>query len=137
VFFDFLKAFIILSLIIGTQNGTSLFSKTKKFHNFDYLTFNFKPINQIELFVGPYYANKALTTSYNQVGILTGINIEIIPKQLDLNLSYVSGHTNVSGAMTQLLYRPFKKVQLYGGVGVPEKQSGNEFFGIFGINYTF
>ncbi|MEM2159485.1 MAG: hypothetical protein QXN55_00870 [Candidatus Nitrosotenuis sp.] len=126
-----------VSLVVGTQNGTTLFSKIRQWHNFDYVIFKFKPTTNVELFVGPYYANRALTASYTQLGVVTGINIVIIPKTLDLNLSYVSGHTNVSGALAQVLYAPIKKIQMYGGIGIPEKSSGNEFFGIIGLNYTF
>lgn len=122
--------------LLGTQNGTTLFSGPRQWHNFDYGLLIYQPVSFLNLRAGPYLANKALSTTTTQVGYTAGFNLDLIKNTLLLQGDYFSGHSNVSGAVVNLLCQCFPQVQDYLGVGVPETNSGNEFYGIVGVSFA-
>lgn len=131
--FDLTESF---KALIGTQNGTTLFSTVRQWHNFDYSLLIFQPSSILNFHAGPYFADKALSVTTNQIGYTTGFSVDLIENVLLLQGDYFSGNSNVSGALINLFYRFLPKTQVYIGVGVPETNSGNEFFGNVGFSLT-
>ncbi len=129
--FDLSKSF---KTLIGTQNGTTLFSNTRQWHNFDYGLLIYQPVPALNLHAGPYWANKELTVTTDVIGYSAGFSYELIENSLLLQGDYFSGNSNVSGAIVNLFYRFLPRVQAYVGVGVPETNSGNEFYGTVGFS---
>ena len=123
-----------LKALAGSQNGTTLFSKPRQWHNFNYGLLIVQPLAFINLHGGPYWANKALSTTTDVVGYTTGFAVDLIKDKLSFQGDYFSGHCNVSGAVVNLFYRLLPKVQVYMGVNVPETDSGNEFYGLLGVS---
>lgn len=119
--------------LVGTQNGTTLFSASQ-WHNFDYGLLLYQPISFLNLRAGAYWADKALSTTSDVGGYAMGFSLELIKNALSFQGDYFSGHSNVSGAVVNLFYQCLPKTQIYLGVGVPETNSGNEFYGIIGFN---
>jgi hypothetical protein len=128
--FDFSAQF---KAIAGMQNGTTLFSTTRQYHNIDYGLLVYLPTPAVNLHAGPYWANKALTVTKDTLGYTAGFSVEAIKNTLTVQGDYFSGSNNVSGAVVNVFYRIFPKAQVYFGVGVPETNSGNEFYGIVGF----
>lgn len=122
--------------LIGTQNGTTLFSSTQQWHNFDYGLLIYQPSHFLSLRSGGYWADKALSTTTDVAGYTTGFSLELIKDTLSFQGDYFSGHSNVSGAVVNLFYQCLPKTQIYLGVGVPETNSGNEFYGIAGFSLS-
>lgn len=120
--------------LIGTQNGTTLFSSTRHWHNFDYGLLIYQPVPRLNLHAGPYWANKALSVTTDVVGYTAGFSLELLKNKLSVQGDYFSGNSNVSGAIVNVFYQLLPKAQVYVGVGVPESHSGNEFFGTVGIS---
>lgn len=125
-------------LLFGTQNGTTLLSTSvRKWHNIDFANIRQELIeDRLNVYIGPYYANANLTGSVNQVGFMTGFEVKIIPKLIAITGDYYSGHQNISGAVVNIQYNILNNFQTYIGIIVPEKNSGNEFAGIFGFNLS-
>lgn len=123
-------------VIVGTQDGTTLVTDTHEWHAFHFANIRRDITPWLSTYVGPYYANASLTTTYNQVGFMTGFVAKIIPGVLHIQGDYVSGHQNVSGAVVNIQWYIKPAVQLYTGVIVPESNSGNEFAGIIGFNVS-
>jgi hypothetical protein len=124
---------------IGTQNGFVIPGPISKdeWHKFYFQDNDFELIDGwLTVHGGPYYVNSALSTTTNAVGYLTGAQVILIPHTLRLNLDYYSGHSNVSGAVAQLEYRMFSHLNTFIGVGVPERDSGNEFYGLLGFTLS-
>lgn len=122
---------------LGTQTGYVVDPFSNQVHLFDYVDNTFKPFSWFNIHVGGYYVNKNLATNFNQIGYLTGFEVIFIPHVLKFNSDYYSGRSNVSGNVSALTwYTPIKHFSLFSGVGVPEKDSGNEFYGIFGFNFV-
>lgn len=84
---------------------------------------------------GAYYVNKNLSTTTNYLGYMGGI--ELRENNWMLNIDYFSGSNNLSGGSAVVTYRGFGKLRLWTGLGIPEHNSGNEFYGIFGSSYRF
>ncbi len=124
-------------LTLGSQNGTTLFSNTRHLHHMDYFNIRQEITSFLSIYVGSYYANSQLTTTVNQLGVNTGIELSILPNKLTLTGDYISGHQNISGAVVKMNWNVLPTLQLYTGVGVPETKSGNEFYGIVGISVPF
>lgn len=120
--------------LLGTQNGTTLFSTHRQFHNVEYALAIYQPLLTANLHAGPYWANKALTTTTDVVGYTAGFSAELIKNKLAVQGDYFSGSNSVSGAVVNVFYAVLPKVQVYFGVGVPEKNSGNEFYGTVGFS---
>lgn len=128
----------LTSVQIGTQIGTVLVDvKPRPLYNFNYLLANRTLFEGLDIQAGMYHANKYITNSVGTLGYIVGTEIVFIPTILTFQATYVSGHNNVSGANINLLYNVTNNIQPYIGVGVPEKNSGNEFYGIVGINLSF
>jgi hypothetical protein len=64
--------------LLGTQNGTTLFSTHRQFHNVEYALAIYQPLLTANLHAGPYWANKALTTTTDVVGYTAGFSAELI-----------------------------------------------------------
>ena len=120
-----------IKAVIGTQNGTTAFSAPRRWHNIDYGVISYQPLALLSLRAGPYWADKDITTTTNVVGYTAGFNLNITP-DFYIQGDYFSGHSNVSGAMVNVWYR-----WAYAGVGVPETDSGNEFYGTVGFKINF
>ena len=116
--------------LLGTQNGTTLFSTQRQFHNVEYAL----PISTANIHAGPYWANKALTTTTDVLAYTVGFGVELIKNKLAVQGDYFSGSNSVSGAIVNVFYQVRPKVQVYFGVGVPEADSGNEFYGTVGFS---
>jgi hypothetical protein len=132
------KTFVIneqFKALLGTQNGTTLFTKHHQFHNVEYALAIYQPNLTANFHAGPYWANKALTTTTDVLGYTVGFNTELIKNKLAVQGDYFSGSNSVSGAIVNVLYSVLPKVQIYFGVGVPETNSGNEFYGTIGFNW--
>jgi hypothetical protein len=125
----------IFSAQIGIQTGTVLINlHPRPFYIFEYGTINTKITNWSNIQTGVYHGNKDITYSVGTTGYIVGAQVDIIPKNLVFQGTYISGNSNVSGATINLLYTKYKHLQPYVGVGVPETNSGNEFYGIIGFN---
>jgi hypothetical protein len=122
--------------IIGSQNGTTIphSLNPRQLHNADYSLVVYQPDAQLNLHVGPYWVNKALATTTDVLGYTGGFSIEVIPKLLIFQGDYFSGHNNLSGAVVNAWVRIHPQAQVYFGVGVPEHNSGNEFYGTLGFS---
>lgn len=125
------------SLTLGSQNGVALSNPHPRlWYSYSYLDVHYQISSWLSLHTGTYLANKALTGTVQQVGVLTGTEVVFIPHTLALQLDYVSGHQALSGATANLQYTVDPHCQLYFGVAVPEQHSGNEFAGIIGVNLS-
>jgi hypothetical protein len=69
------------------------------------------------------------------LGYLPGITLNLIDNILILQADYYSGQSSLSGAVVNLQYQE-KYFSTYIGVGVPETNSGNEFYGILGVSLS-
>ena len=119
--------------IAGTQNGTTAFSASRQFHNVEYALAIYQPIPTANIHAGPYWANKALTVTTDVLGYTAGFSFEPVKNTITVQGDYFSGSNNVSGAIINVFYRFLPKAQVYVGVGVPETNSGNEFYGTVGF----
>ena len=120
--------------LLGTQNGTTLFASQRQLHNVEYALALYQPIPTANIHAGPYWANKAITTTTDVFAYTVGFGVELIKNKLAIQGDYFSGNSNVSGAIVNVIYRVLPKVQVYVGVGVPETDSGNEFYGTVGLS---
>jgi hypothetical protein len=126
-----------VSFVIGSQNGLTLFNtQPRQWYNYNYLDLRYDVVPELMIHAGPYFANKALTNTVRKIGYLTGAEITFIPNQLALQMDYISGHHSLSGATVNMLVNITTHSQVYFGVYVPEKDSGNEFSGIVGFNLS-
>jgi hypothetical protein len=123
-------------IIVGTQAGTTFATAHREMHLFHFANFRRDLTPWLTTYVGPYYANANLTTTVDQVGFMTGFVGKIFPGTLHIQGDYVSGHQNVSGASVNLQWYVKPEIQLYTGVIVPERDSGNEFAGVIGFNVS-
>lgn len=120
--------------VIGTQNGTTALNQTHQLHNADYGLMIYQPIPTANIHAGPYWANKALTVTTDYLGYTAGFSFEAIKNTITIQGDYFSGSNNMSGAIVNVWYRFMPKAQVYFGVGVPETNSGNEFYGTVGFS---
>lgn len=112
---------------LGSQNGTVFQNTAMQWHSSSYGTLSWQPLTWLALRAGPYWVNKALSTTTNYLGYTTGFNLIFNP-DFFMQGDYFSGDNNASGAVVNLFYK-----MVYIGVGVPEYNSGNEFYGIWGF----
>lgn len=120
--------------VFGTQNGTTLFSSLRQLHNVEYALSVYQPSKGFNVHAGVYWANKALTTTTDYLGYTVGYNVELVHNTLAFSGDYYSGHNNLSGAVVNLWYMVTPKTSAYLGVGIPETDSGNDYYGIVGIS---
>lgn len=123
-------------ITIGSQVGTTIGNNQHTLHMLHFGNIRHTINEWITAYVGPYYANANLTTTVNQVGVTTGVVLQIIPKQVELRGDYISGHQNVSGASTILQLYLTPLLSIYTGINIPETNSGNEFAGVVGFNIS-
>lgn len=139
-FFNASKTFNVnndLSIVAGTQNGLAMvISEPQLWYNFTYLDNRYDVTPWLLMHGGPYIANAALTGTSRQIGFITGTEITFIQNKLSLQMDYVSGHHSLSGATVNMLLNITSRFQMYMGVSVPERDSGNEFAGIVGFNLS-
>ena len=121
---------------IGSQNGLAFDGNSKNLHNVDYELLAYQPSKVFNLHAGAFWANKALTTTTDYMGFTGGFAIEALPNFLTFTGDYFSGSNNLSGAMVNTWFRVLARTQGYFGVGVPETNSGNEFYGTVGFSVS-
>jgi len=125
------------SFLLGSQIGTTLFTTLKPMYLFEYGLFTIQPNKYFNIQLGSYFANSSLTTTTDVIGYITGFTVNNYNGSLILQGDYYSGENNVSSAVINLLYSANNTTQPYIGVEIPETSSGNDFYGIVGLNYTF
>lgn len=126
-----------LAIVAGTQNGVAMVnSQPQLWYDFTFLDFRYEATPWLSIHSGPYIANTALTGTSRQVGFIAGTEITFIENKLSLQMDYLSGHHSLSGATANLLFNITYRCQLYMGISVPERNSGNEFSGIVGFNFS-
>ncbi|MFI3186542.1 MAG: hypothetical protein QX198_11250 [Methylococcaceae bacterium] len=64
------------------------------------------------------------------------LTLSLIENKLSLQADYYSGQSSLSGAVVSLQYQAAKNFQAYAGVGVPETNTGNAFYGIVGLTLS-
>lgn len=122
------------AIVLGAQQGYTL-NRFDSLHVFDWADYRIRPVDWFIVHGGLYYANGAITLTNGTVGAITGI--EFNGDKLKLTLDWISGHSNVSGAFSALTYKGFGSTRPYIGIGVPERKSGNEFYGSVGVSASF
>jgi hypothetical protein len=101
--------------------------------NLDYWLVLYQINSFISIRTGMYWANSVMTGTTDVLGYLPGITLNLVDDTLTLQADYYSGQSSLSGAVVNLQYQTTRYLQTYIGVGVPENNSGNEFYGIFGF----
>lgn len=125
------------SIVAGTQNGLSMANvEPQLWYSYSYLDNRYNVTPWLLLHVGPYLANAALTGTARQIGFIGGTEITLVPNRLTLQMDYLSGHHALSGATANMLVNITSRLQMYLGVTVPERDTGNEFAGIVGFNWS-
>ncbi|MGZ5049905.1 MAG: hypothetical protein ACXWF8_06165 [Methylobacter sp.] len=139
-FFNVAKTFNLdedFSIVAGTQNGLAMVNvEPQLWYSYSYLDNRYNAAPWLLLHAGPYLANAALTGTTQQVGFITGTEITLVPNKLALQMDYLSGHNALSGATVNMLVNVTSRFQMYLGVAVPERDTGNEFAGIVGFNWS-
>lgn len=139
-FFNVAKTFNLdedFSVILGSQNGVALVNtQPQLWYNFSYLDSRYNAVPWLILHGGVYLASAALTGTARQVGFIAGSEISLIQDELALQMDYVSGHHSLSGAIVNMLFNITPKCQIYLGVYIPEQNSGNDFSGTLGVNFS-
>ena len=138
IFINLAKSFRFsqfLGGIVGTQNGGYQVPGTSQivYQSFNYGIIMYQVTDWLMLRNGLYWANAGMTGLSNTVGYLPGFTLNLYGKDLTLQGDYYSGSNNVSGAVVNLQYNVTSYFSSYLGVGVPEKNSGNEFYGNIGF----
>jgi hypothetical protein len=120
---------------IGAQAGTTLFTP-RQLHSFVYMITTQELIPGVDTRSGSFFANKQLTGTTNVFGWMFGFTWTIKPNII-LTGDYYSGNNSVSGGTVNLAYKFKSGFTGTIGVGIPETNSGNEFYGITGVQYTW
>lgn len=131
---QFLKITNQFALILGGQLGYDFSADTQKFQSIEYLDLRIRPVNWLIFHVGPFYVNRAVSSTYDYVGLQTGVEFNF--KKMKLNFDYFGGHSMISGATATLTNKWSSYFNSYIGIGVPETNSNNEFYGIIGLNFN-
>ena len=124
----------LVGVIVGSQNGTylSASSSPMQWQNLDYSIALYQVNSFMSIRGGMYWANHIMSGTTDVLGYLPGITLNLIGNTLSLQADYFSGRSSLSGAVVNLQYQA-KYFSTYIGVGVPETNSGNEFYGILGF----
>ena len=101
-----------LNITAGSHAGS--YTNQFSFLNFDYLNLGITK-NNLNVAVGPYYANKELTETFSKIGYTVTWNYFLY--KFVLNGSYISGKNNLSGLTTNLGYNINRHIQPYLGFG--------------------
>ena len=127
-----------LGVLIGSQNGAYLSASPPpmQWQNFDYSLALYQINRFMSIRSGIYWANRAMSGTTDVLGYLSGITLNLIDNTLSLQADYYSGQSSLSGAVINLQYQATSYFQTYIGVGVPETDSGNEFYGIWGFSLS-
>lgn len=88
--------------------------------------------HRVRLTIGPYYANPAMTTEGNRVGIAMNA-VWFINRSTRVEGSWFTGSNNLSGGIFNAYFDLGQGAEWYLGVQVPAAGSANEFAGIVGI----
>lgn len=121
---------------LGAQTGTTIFTKQRQLHNFNYLQ-NYYEFNEfLNINAGVYYVNKALATNDQEYGVSLGVNYHFIPNKIWTEISYLSGSSNISGTTVNLMFQLDKTIIPYFGVQIPALNSENEFAGVVGFSFS-
>lgn len=123
-------------LVLGSQNGSSFSGSSRQYQNFDFGLFIWQPVELWSLHAGSYFANAALSGVGGTVGFSAGFSLDLLKNVLTLQGDYFSGHSSLSGATMNLWLQVSTGVQAYAGLGVPEQNSGNEFYGTLGFSVS-
>lgn len=128
----------LLSVLIGSQNGAYLSASPPpmQWQNFDYSLALYQVNRFMSIRAGMYWANYSMSGTTDVLGYLPGITLNLVDNTLTLQADYYSGQSSLSGAVINLQYQATRHFQTYIGVGVPEKDSGNEFYGILGFSLS-
>ncbi|MCX7087813.1 MAG: hypothetical protein NTV00_07145 [Methylococcales bacterium] len=139
-FFNVAKTFDIndaISIVVGSQNGLALLNtQPQLWYSFSFIDNRYDAMPWLSLHGGPYLANAAITGTARQVGFIAGAELTLIENAVTLQMDYISGHHALSGATINLLLNITAHTQIYWGVSIPEQNSGNEFAGIMGFNFS-
>lgn len=139
-FFNIAKTFEItddFSITVGSQNGVALTNlHPQLWYSFTFLDNRYAITPWLSTHAGPYLANAALTGTSRQIGFLAGVELTVIQNKLSIQMDYLSGHHSLSGATINALFNMTPQWQIYMGVSIPEENSGNEFAGIMGFNFS-
>lgn len=130
----FSKVTDTFGILIGSLNGTD-FRGAGRLHHQDYLDFRYRGIREIIVHSGIYYVDKGLSLSTNYLGYMGGIEINL--EKWNIDLDYWSGSNNLSGGSYIMTYKGFGSQRVWFGLGIPEHNSGNEFYGILGFSYRY
>jgi hypothetical protein len=127
-----------MGILLGSQNGTYLAvpASSMNWQNLDYWLALYQVNSFMSIRAGMYWANAAMSGTTDVLGYLPGITLNLVGDRLTLQADYYSGQSSLSGAVINLQYQTTKYLQSYIGVGVPEQNSGNEFYGIFGFTLS-
>ena len=129
-----------ISTIAGAMGGYALYTEEGSslspgdMHKFAFIDNEFRLTKYLKLHGGSFWANAALSTTTSYFGGLAGLELMYGP--FSFRADYFGGHSNVSGATATIDYFPVSRVNLYAGIGVPERESGNEFYGIVGFQLS-
>lgn len=127
-------------IIIGSQNGYPLYVEDGgkfspgKMHQFYYFTSVKQVTDWLKIHGGSYYVNSSLSTTTNYFGGIGGFEIKY--NDFIVRGDYISAHSSISGASITAGYFVEDWFNPYVGVGVPETNSGNEFYGIVGFSLS-
>lgn len=128
-----------LGFIIGSQNGTYLSSSASapaQWQNLDYSQALYQLNHFMAIRAGMYWANRNMSGTTDVLGYLPGFTLNVIENTLTFQADYYSGQSSLSGAVVNLQYQAAKYFQTYMGVGIPETNSGNEFYGLLGFTLS-
>jgi hypothetical protein len=141
-FINVSKTFTInqsLGLIIGSQNGTYLSppsSSLMQWQNLDYSLVLYQVNRFMSVRAGMYWANYNMSGTTDVLGYIPGITLNLIENKLTVQADYYSGQSSLSGAVVNLQFQATRYFQTYVGIGVPETDSGNEFYGVLGFTLS-
>jgi hypothetical protein len=128
-----------VNVVAGGMVGYQLFTQTQyqpsgvgKSHQFYWLDSEWAIIPGLKLHGGAFWVNSALSTQTSYIGGMTGFKADY--GDWRMTGDYYGGHTNVSGAQVNVGYFVRNWLNPYFGIIIPERNSGNEFAGVIGIN---
>jgi len=86
-----------LTMGLGTQNGTTVFSSQHNYHNFDFAKAAYQFDETFTASSGVFYVNNALSGTSQNVGFMVGFDIHLIPDRFWIEMDYQSGVTRSAG----------------------------------------
>jgi hypothetical protein len=122
-----------VNLGIGTKSGLSAAREWNdiQFMNFSYLNSHFTiPETENNLVIGTYYANNAYAGDGNSLGVMIGVQAEVIKDKLNIIGDYLSGINTLSIINLGLQMPLYQQWQLALAVQLPSPGSGNNHGGV-------